>query len=187
MGKRTQIIRGRASNQGVTLMELLIVVALVGITSSLAVGSFRKIQARSQARASIEDLTVALHLARSDASTRQRRSGVVIAPDTANSFVDNAGVSRTGLKYLRFVDSDVGTQGAYDATDTVLQGWVPMQGQVFAYSINSSGLSAGTVSLVFHTDGSLDNDLQMNIGIANFTDTFRLGLLPATGLATLDH
>ena len=186
MGQRTQIIRGRASIRGVTLMELLIVVALVGITSSLAVGSFRKIQAKSQARASIEDLAVALHLARSDAGTRQRNSGVVIAPDTANTFV-SGGVARTGLRYLRFVDSDVGAQGVYDATDTVLQGWTSMKGQVFAYSIASSGLSAGTVSLVFHTDGSLDNDLQMNIGIANFTDTFRLGLLPATGLATLDH
>lgn len=168
-------------------MELLIVIALVGITSSLAVGSFRKVQARSQARAAIEDLSTALHLARSDASTRQRRSGVLIAPDTGNNFVDAAGVPRTGLKYLRFVDSDLGTPGAYDATDTILQGWTSMKGQVFAYSISSSGLSAGMVSLVFHTDGSLDNDLQMNMGIANFTDTFRLGLLPATGLATLDH
>jgi Tfp pilus assembly protein FimT len=168
-------------------MELLIVVALVGITSSFAVGSFRKVQARSQARSAIEDLTVALHLARSDASTHQRRSGVLIAPDTANNFVDNGGVSRTGLRYLRFVDSDLGTQGVYDPTDTVLQGWTSMQGKVFAYSINSSGLSAGTVSLVFHTDGSLDNDLQMNLGIGDFTDTFRLGLLPATGLATLDR
>lgn len=167
-------------------MELLIVVALVGVVSSFAVGSFRKIQARSLARASIEDLVTALHLARGDASTRQRRTGVVIAPDTANSFV-SGGVGRTGLKYLRFVDSDLGAQGAYDATDTILQGWTPMQGKVFAYSIASSGLSAGMASLVFHTDGSLDNDLQMNIGIADFADTFRLGLLPATGLATLDH
>ena len=186
MDQRRQIIPSRVAQRGVTLMELLIVVALIGLVSSLAVGSFRKIQAKSQARASIEDLTVALHLARSDASTRQRRSGVVIAPDTSNSFV-SGGVSRTGLKYLRFVDSDLGTQGVYDATDTILQNWTSMNGQVFAYSIASSGLSAGTVSLVFHTDGSLDNDLQMNIGIANFTDTFRLGLLPATGLATLDH
>jgi prepilin-type N-terminal cleavage/methylation domain-containing protein len=186
MGQHTQITQDLAPNRGVTLMELLTVVALVGLVSSLAVGSFRKIQAKSQARASIEDLTVALHRARSDASTRQRLSGIAIATDTSNSFT-SGGSPRKGLKYLRFVDSDVGTQGIFDATDTIIQNWTSLKGQVFAYTINSSGLSAGTVNLVFHTDGSLDNDLQMNLGIANFTDTFRLGLLPATGLATLDH
>lgn len=186
MDQHAQFIRGVAPDRGVTLMELLVVVALVGLVSSFAVGSFRKVQAKSQARSSIEDFVVALHLARSDATARQRRSGVVIAQDTANSFV-SAGAARTGLRYLRFVDSDLGTQGAYDATDTIIQGWTPLQGRAFAYSIASSGLSAGTVSLVFHTDGSLDNDLRMDIGIADFPDTFHLGLLPATGLATLER
>jgi Tfp pilus assembly protein FimT len=167
-------------------VEVLIVLVLVGVVTSLAIGGVVKLQARSQARAAIEDMFTALHLARSDAVTRQRNSGVAIALDTTNQFV-SGGVAVTGLKYLRFVDSDVGVQGVYDPTDTILQGWTKMQGQVFAYSIASSGLSAGTVSLVFNTDGSINNDLQMRLGIANFSDTFTVGLLPATGLATLDR
>ena len=77
--------------------------------------------------------------------------------------------------------------GAYDPADTVLQGWTTLAGKVFAYSIASSGLSAGTTNLVYRTDGSTDNDLSQVLGIGNFSDTFRLGLLPATGLATLER
>jgi len=168
-------------------MELLIVVALVGIVSSFTVGSFRRIQAKARARASIEDLLVALQRTRSDAVARDHRSGVVIGPDTAVSFVDGNGVSRQGLRYLRFVDSDAGTVGAYDATDTVLQNWTTLEGKVFASSIVSSVLSAGTTTLVYHTDGSTDNDLSMVVGMGDFSDTFRLSLLPATGLATLER
>jgi len=186
MAERPQIRRGRTRVRGFTLLEILIVLVLVGVVTSLAVGGVVKIQARSQARAAIEDMFTAIHLARSDAVARQRNSGVAIALDTTNRFV-SGGVAVTGLKYLRFVDSDVGVPGVYDPTDTVLQGWTQMQGQVFAYSIASSGLSAGTVSLVFNTDGSINNDLQMKLGIANFSDTFTVGLLPATGLATLDR
>jgi type IV fimbrial biogenesis protein FimT len=186
MAERPQIRRGGTRLGGFTLLEILIVLVLVGVVTSLAVGGVVKIQARSQARAAIEDMFTSLHLARSDAVARQRNSGVAIALDTTNRFT-SGGVAVTGLKYLRFVDSDVGVPGVYDPTDTVIQGWTRMQGQVFAYSIASSGLSAGTVSLVFNTDGSINNDLQMKLGIANFSDTFTVGLLPATGLATLDR
>ena len=168
-------------------MELLVVVALVGIVSSFAVGSFRRFQARALGRASIEDLLVALQRARSDAVAHDHRSGVLIAPDTANTFQDGSGVSRQGVKYLRFVDSDQGSVGVFDASDTVLQAWTSLGRNVFVRSIASSGLTAGATDLVYHTDGSTDNDLSLVLGLADFSDTFRIGLLPATGLATLER
>jgi Tfp pilus assembly protein FimT len=168
-------------------MELLIVAAMVGIASSLAVGSFRRIQAKSLARASIEDLLVALGRTRGEAVAKDRRVGIAIGLDTTAGAKDASGVKRSGIRYLRYLDSDRGTVGAYDPADTVLQGWTTLAGKVFAYSIASSGLSAGTTNLVYRTDGSTDNDLSLVLGIGNFSDTFRLGLLPATGLATLER
>lgn len=171
---------------GFTLLELLIVLVLVGITSGFAVGSWRKVQAKMAARASMETLLVAFHNARSDATAKERASGVAISADTNVSFVA-AGNTRYALRYLRFVDGPAGTTGMLDGQDTILQGWKTLEGQVFAYSGSSSGMSGGVASIVFNGDGSADNDLHTSLGMANFNDTFHLTLLPATGLATLEH
>lgn len=176
----------RKLTAGFTLLELMIVLVLVGITSGFVVGSWRKIHAKITARSSIETLLVAFHKARSDATTKERRSGVAISEDTANGF-EAAGVPRKGVRYLRFVDAVGGTEGFLDDQDTVLQDWTPLKGKVFAYSGSSSGYSNGVASIVFHYDGSTDNDLRLTLGVADFKDTFRLNLLPATGLATLER
>ena len=176
----------RKSTEGFTLLELLIVVALVGITAGFAVGSWRKIQAKIQARAAMETLLVAFHNARSDATAKERRSGVALSADTTSSFV-SGGQARHGLRYLRFVDSPTGTSGLLDATDSIVQDWRTLEGQVFAYSGSSSGMSDGVASIVFNSDGSTDNDLRCELGMANFSDTLHFNLLPATGLATLER
>lgn len=159
---------------------------MIGITSSFAVTSFLKIQARSQARGAIESVVVALHRTRSEAVSHNRELGVYIETDNSNTFVDR-GVSRNGLRYLRFAESDAGIAGAFDPTDTIIEPFTPLEGKAFAYSMSSGGMSVGGVSIVFHSEGSADNDLRMNMGIPSFKDTFHLSLLPATGLATLER
>jgi prepilin-type N-terminal cleavage/methylation domain-containing protein len=177
----------RKLTAGFTLLELMIVLVLVGITSGFVVGSWRKIHAKISARSSIENLLVAFHKARSDATAKERRSGIAIAEDTANRF-DAAGSPRSGVRYLRFVDAaGAGTEGFLDDQDTVIQDWTPLKGKVFAYSGSSSGYSNGVASIVYHYDGSTDNDLRLTLGVADFKDSFRLNLLPATGLATLER
>jgi hypothetical protein len=134
----------------------------------------------------METLLVAFHNARSDATAKERSSGVAISADTNTSFVA-AGAPRHTLRYLRFVDGPAGTVGMFDSQDTILQGWTTLPGQVFAYSGSSSGMSGGVASIVYNADGSANNDLSCTLGMANFNDTFQLSLLPATGLATLEH
>lgn len=171
---------------GFTLIEVLIVVALIGICSSMAVGQWRKVQARSVARGSVERILLALHQTRSEAVSRNRRMGLYAEADTTNNFQDGA-VRRQGYHYLRFLDSDSGAANLFDPSDTVVQGWIPLEGKVFTYSVVSSGSSLGGISLVFHSDGSCEQDLSAKLGIAGFSDTFFLSLLPATGLATLEN
>ncbi|QQS07628.1 MAG: type II secretion system protein [Fibrobacterota bacterium] len=172
--------------QGFTLLELIVVVAIIGIAAGMAVTTWGKIQTRSQARASIEKIALALHQSRSESVTRNRRIGVYATEDTAVKFFA-AGENRLGYRYLRFADSDSGVIGLYDPTDSVLQPWSALDGKVFTYTISSSGTSAGGVSLLFHADGSCEHDLSAKLGIAGFRDTFRLSLLPATGLAILEE
>jgi hypothetical protein len=134
----------------------------------------------------METLLVAFHNARSDATTKERPSGVAVSADTSVSFVA-AGLTRHPIRYLRFVDGSSGTVGLFDSQDSVLQDWKTLDGQVFAYSGSSSGMSGGVASIVYTADGSANNDLRCSLGMANFNDTFQLSLLPATGLATLEH
>jgi prepilin-type N-terminal cleavage/methylation domain-containing protein len=176
----------RKMTKGFTLMELMIVLVLVGITSGFAVVSWRKVHGRMKARASMETIVVALHRARSDATAKEKLSGVAVAADTTKSFMCGD-QTRNGLRYMRFIDSPLGVSGIYDDLDSVIQDWTPLYGNVCAYSTSSSGLSNGIASVVFHNDGSTDNDLRMNLGLENFADTFHLTLLPATGLATLER
>jgi Tfp pilus assembly protein FimT len=168
-------------------MEMLVVVAMIGICSTIAVGSFRRIHQKSISRAAVEDLLAVLQKTHSDAANRQRHTGVAITADSTVSITDVSGVSHYGLKYIVFVDAEsAGTPDLFDSQDTLVGSWTQM-GKTFAYSTSSSGLSGGVASIVFHTDGSSANDLSMTLGIADFTDTFRLSLLPATGLATLER
>lgn len=187
MGTNRTRLAAPGPQQGFTILEMMVVLVMVGLCASMAAASFGRVMKRSQARSSVDELLVVLHRARSDASTRMRHEGVVVAPDESVSFRDASGTVRKGIRFAVFVDAEaLGTPGTFDPQDTILAPWVSM-GRTFSYSTSSSGLSAGVASVVFHTDGSSDNDLSMVLGISDFQDTFRLSLLPATGLATLER
>ena len=66
--------------RGVTLVELATVVAIVGITLSLAVPAFSKLMARNAMASSVNLFLAQLHLARSSAVTRERR--ITLCPAT---------------------------------------------------------------------------------------------------------
>ncbi len=70
--------------QGVTLIELLIVIALVGLLSSMAIPSYRHLVANSKARMLADMLAYSMRLARTEAIKRYN-TVTVCAPNAGRS------------------------------------------------------------------------------------------------------
>ena len=70
-------------SQGMTLIELMMAIAVLGILVAIAVPSFRSITASSRTVAATNDLVSALNLARSEALTRSVNAVVCTSSDQA--------------------------------------------------------------------------------------------------------
>ena len=75
---------GKHRARGVTLVELATVVAIVGITVSLAAPAFNRLMARNAMASSVNLFLAQLHLARSSAVTRERRITLCPATDPSS-------------------------------------------------------------------------------------------------------
>jgi len=173
-----------------------VVLAMVGIVAAMGATAWKRLVWNVQARGAVEEFRDAILLARSDAVTRKRNSGI---------FID---ASR--MRYMRFVDSSsLGeADGRYQSGETVLHDWTNLPQRLLNHEITSSlspdptpracGTSAsattlpteppGSYSIVFRPDGRAWATLQAKLGVETFpTDTFRLNVFPPTGLVTLEN
>lgn len=80
-----------SAQRGLTLVELLIVVAIVGVTASLAVGMGDGWRQRQHFNAVTREVFGALSVARSEAQRRNRTVTVRVEPDALRAFIDHDG------------------------------------------------------------------------------------------------
>lgn len=66
--------------QGFTLVELMVVILLLAVITMIAVPSWRSLQARNAVRALVNDYTIAVYLARTEAV--RRNATVTVCPST---------------------------------------------------------------------------------------------------------
>lgn len=127
-----------ATRRGFTLFEVLIVIVIIGIASAMGIAGFGLFMKKVTAKADAHRLRDAMQLARSDAVTRSRNSGVA---------VDST------LQWFRFVDhpSD-GIQGSYDSKDTLVSRDSLKGFQM--ESISCPRMKAGLCSIVYGPDGA---------------------------------
>jgi len=181
---------------GFTLIEMMVVVLIVGIVAGLSIPTWNKFTAKMKVSGAVRDMRSAIFVARSDAITRKRYSGILL--DFSNR------------RYERFVDSSATASTTndchYQAGEKILQAWTSMPPQVVFYDAASSlsgkpalhncdasagALSdtaqVGTYALVFMPDGRSCATLSAKMGLAAMPkDTLRLTVFPATGLVTLE-
>jgi Tfp pilus assembly protein FimT len=92
-------------------MELLLVIALVGIVSTIAFISFQKSTRSLNVSAATRNLTVYLEKARVDSV--RRHGGASVAIDSASSYTVNIDFSGTGVATPRTINLPTGTTLTY--------------------------------------------------------------------------
>lgn len=90
----------RQHNQGFTLVELMVALAILAIMSAVAVPRFSDMIARNRMSGATNEIVAAIHLARSEAVTKNAR--VVICATRAGTACDGNDWSRV----MTFVDAD---------------------------------------------------------------------------------
>lgn len=133
---RNSYIKRDLSNRGMTILELLITMALLGIVAALTLPSMMDGLGRSSARAATRSFTSALSLARSEAV--KTGSGVSICPSLDGEDCA-AGSWSTG--WIVFIDADGdadGDTGSVGAGDTVLRRFEPLSGMSLSASPSTS-------------------------------------------------
>lgn len=108
----------KSQQRGVTLLELMIGIGIVGILSAIAVPSFRDYTRNTRVTTAQNDLVTAITLARSEAL--RRSSNVSVCP-SANG-TSCTGDADWGAGFLVFTDA-TGTAGVLDGADAALQVW----------------------------------------------------------------
>ena len=106
------MIPARSAQHGFTLIELMIVVALLAIISAFALPAFQSFIASNRLTSEANELLAGLNLARSEAVRSQRR--VVLCRASATGCVTTADGERW-QRWVVFVDNDA--DGVFDANE----------------------------------------------------------------------
>lgn len=173
-GFSTSPVTGRQS--GFTLIELMTVIAIVGIVAVLATPNMVTVIERNQKSAALNSVFGMLNMARSQAVTRQETVSVCPSSDQATC---NTNYWEAG--WLMFVDDGTGTGGTADdgnlnGTEELLRIGVPASGSVTvrshteftdlgAVSFDNTGLatSRGTLVICDSTGASSASGAILNL------------------------
>lgn len=110
-----QIVRSRIRSCGVTLIELMMVIAIGAVLIGIAVPSFQNLVLQSRISGNVNDLVGAINLARSEAVKRGGGTSICRSTDQATCATAGSGWA-TGW----IVFSDANMNGVVDGTDVVI-------------------------------------------------------------------
>ncbi len=166
---------------GFTLVELLIVVALVAILASMAVPSFRTMLVKRSVTAAADALVSDIRFARSEAIKRSTRT--VICRSTDGSSCAAAGSWNIG--WIVFVDVD--SSGTVDAgVDEIVR---VQQGLANIATIQDDSAPSSTLNAIRFEPAGFAKGANMTLNItptgSAFTDSTRLICVSINGRAAL--
>ncbi len=167
----------RSFNRGFTVIELLIVIAVVAIMLSWAMPSLKGTLARNQLLGQANELASAMALARSEAVTRGTQAGVCASANGTTC----SGSSNDWDKFiLVFVDQDRGSD--FDNTEPLLKSLgshekVDQFAPAASYFFTSSG---------FSTTNAISNVQVCHENLAE-SERCRTVTIAPTGIVTVRH
>lgn len=106
----------RGMERGFTLIELMVVIALIGIVGSMALPAFNQMMQNNRRVAAVNDFLSSVHHARSEAITRNQRVSICPSSTLDGCAASGAGSWRTGWIVFRDANGD----GSFDAGDVIL-------------------------------------------------------------------
>lgn len=133
----------KPNRKGITLVELLLVVALIGIMAGLAVPNFDNTITKIRHTSAIRDVLRDMRLARSYAISRSARYGVYF--------------NTAGRYYVLFKDTDKDT--VYDAGEKI------KDSTVLGANVSFSNCGFTNSAVVFNSDGSASKS--DSVGVVN--------------------
>jgi len=122
------------SKRGITLIELMVIVVIIGIVAALAAPRFSRTITRLKFRTSARDIVSKMRLARSNAITHKQPFGV---------YLDNSDMTMT-----MFVDTHNPGLSSFESADSVISVDTLPDGFVYL------GTDFGLTSVVYRPNGS---------------------------------
>jgi type IV fimbrial biogenesis protein FimT len=114
----TPSTRAKSYQQGFTLVELVVTLALAAILTTLAIPSFSEVLRQWRRDSATRELTTSLQLARSESIKSSRQ--IVVCPSTDGASCADCTEWNTG--WIVFVDDSTSPpNGAYDANERILK------------------------------------------------------------------
>lgn len=132
----------RYAERGVTLVEVMIVVAIAGILLSIGLPDFREFVSRSRLDGASQDLLASLQFARSEATRR----GAQVTMHLAGT----AGSKNWGTGWTMFADTN--GNGALDTGEEVIR-----QGMALSSPLTLYGSASFDTFVAFNRDGRVTN------------------------------
>ena len=103
--KRTCDECDRAAQYGVTLLELMLVITVAAVILGIAIPNFREFMLNSRMTSAVNDLHVAVHLARTESIKRNAQTVVCFSADPSAALPECDGDGSQG--WVVFVDDDL--------------------------------------------------------------------------------
>ncbi|MDJ0926956.1 MAG: GspH/FimT family pseudopilin [Gammaproteobacteria bacterium] len=146
---------GKMHAEGVTLIELMVVLAVLATVLSVGIPAFNQFTAANRMTASVNDVMAALQLARSEAI--KRRGTVTVCASANPEAVIPACAASGGLTQGWIVFTDLNSNAAVDPGEPILASGAAAPADIAANSSFANGGAGNPCYAAFGDDGRLAN------------------------------